>query len=286
LISINGKITPPEEAMVSVFDRGFLYGDSIYEVTMTINKKPFLIDKHLDRLWNSASKIDLRPDYTKEEIKAEIQKLLEKLDIANVYIRIVLTRGEGEITLDPTIKLKNNLVIIAKDLPSNPEWWYKDGVSMIISHTLRNPSDSLDPNIKSGNYLNNVMAFSEAKKRGAFDAIMLNHHRHVCEATTSNLWIVKNNKVITPPLSAGLLEGITRSTLLEVAKSHGFETYEDNITTDELISADECFITSSTKFIVPVTKIDDSLISDGKPGAITLKLLELYHNFAGSGSLS
>jgi len=264
-----------------VFDRGFLYGDSVYEVTMTINKKPFLLKEHLDRLWFSASKMELHLDYTQEEIRTEVEKLVAALDLDRAYIRIVLTRGEGEITLDPTVKLKNNLVIIAKDLPENPSWWYEKGVSMIVSDTLRNPSDSLDPNVKSGNYLNNVMALSEAKKLGAFDAIMLNHENHVSEATTSNVWIVKNNRVLTPPVRSGLLAGITRSILLKVARDNGFDVHEEDFTPDELRAADECFITSSTKLIVPVTKIDNINLGTGNPGVNTLKLLSLYRQFAG-----
>ncbi len=281
LVNVNGAISAPENAKISVFDRGFLYGDSVYEVTMTINKKPFLLKEHLDRLWYSARKMELHLDYSKEDIAKEVNRLIEELAIDRAYVRIIITRGEGEITLDPTLKLKNNLVIIAKQLPENPAWWYQKGLSMIVSDTLRNPTDSLDPSIKSGNYLNNVLAYSEAKKRGAFDAIMLNHENQVSEATTSNVWIIKDGRISTPPKNSGLLAGITRKIVLRIAKENKLDVHEEDFDADELRQADECFITSSTKLIVPVTKVDDELIGSGKPGDITLNLLKLYRQFAG-----
>ncbi|OUS00224.1 hypothetical protein A9Q84_02135 [Halobacteriovorax marinus] len=276
LININGTITTKEKASVSVFDRGFLYGDSIYEVTQTFNRSIFMLEEHLDRLWYSAGKMDMPIDFTREEIITEITRVLTQLDKENVYIRLILTRGEGEIGLDPNLATKNNLVIIAIEKEENPTWWYESGVSMIVAHIHRNPIDALDPNIKSGNYLNNVMAMSEAKKLGAFDAIMLNVDEQVTEATTSNIWIVKDGCIITPPIKAGLLGGITRRSLIKIAKKNELLIREENFNVDELKSADECFLTSTTKLIVPITTIDNSPIGDGKPGPMTSLLLKLY----------
>lgn len=275
-ININGQIVGPEKAFVSVFDRGFLYGDSIYEVTFTINSRPFMLEEHLDRLWFSASRLALPIHLTKDELQMEIEKTLAALGEARAYIRIIITRGEGEISLDPHTATKNNLVIITKPLSANPAWWYEKGVSVIIADTKRNPINSIDPNIKSGNYLNNVLAMAEARDQGVFDAIMLNHQGQVTEGTTSNIWCVKNGVFFTPPTSAGLLSGITRQTLISLARDHGMSVQEENLTPKDLHDAGEVFLTSSTKLIVPITKIDSRLVSDGTPGPKTRELLGIY----------
>lgn len=279
IVNVNGTIMPPEKASIPVLDRGFLYGDSIYEVTLTYDKKPFLMKEHLDRLWSSASKIEMHLKYTREDIIREVQKTIDHFGIPRAYIRIIITRGEGEIGLDPNLSDDNNLVIIVKELPENPSWWYEKGVHMIIADLRRLPKKVLDPNLKSGNYLSNVMAHHQAKKVGAFDAILLNMRGYVTEGTTNNIWMVRKDRVITPPLEAGLLEGITRSSLLTIGKKHGIEMVEDNFTADELKSAQEAFLTSSTREIVPITKIDDERIGQGVPGPMYLKLHQIYREF-------
>jgi len=279
IININGQIMPPEKASIPVLDRGFLYGDSIYEVTLTYDKKPFLMKEHLDRLWSSASKIEMHLKYTRDDIIREVQKTIDHFGIPRAYIRIIITRGEGEIGLDPMLSDDNNLVIIVKELPENPTWWYEQGVHMIIADLRRLPKKVLDPNLKSGNYLSNVMAHHQAKKVGAFDAILLNMRGYVTEGTTNNIWMVRKGRVITPPLEAGLLEGITRSSLLTIGKKHGIEMVEDNFTADELKSAQEAFLTSSTRELVPITKIDDERIGQGVPGPMYLKLHQFYREF-------
>lgn len=221
-------------------------------------------------------KMDMPLEITLEELQRDLKLVLDKLDTDNAYIRIIITRGEGEIGLDPALATKSNVIIIVKELPANPSWWYSDGVHMIISHTMRNPKNAVDPRIKSGNYLNNVMAINEAKKAGAYDAIMLNAKDEVTEATTSNIWVVKDGEVITPPVKAGLLGGITRKSLLKLAKENNYNISERNFNEEFLKSADECFLTSTTKLLVPITKIDNQDIGSGKPGPITLELLKLY----------
>ncbi len=276
LVNINGKIVPPELATVSVFDRGFLYGDSVYEVTMTKNGIPFMIEPHLDRLESSAQKIGLPLPFSRAEIIQQVITTVKKLGAVKCYVRIVCTRGEGEITLDPTAEQVGNFILITKELPEHPRAWYEKGVWMVVSDVVRNHKRSTDPSVKSGNYLNNVMAMGEAKRAGAFDAIMLNHKGKVSEGTTSNIWMVKNNKFITPPLDAGLLGGITRQSLLDLGKAKGLDMLEENFSPQQMKAADEVFLTSTTKEIVPIVKIDQHTIADGQPGVNTRKLHALY----------
>ncbi|WP_290733274.1 aminotransferase class IV [Halobacteriovorax sp. JY17] len=248
----------------------------MYEVTQTFNRKIFKLEDHFERLLYSAMKMDMPLDFSMEDLEKDLIAVLDKLNTSNAYIRIVVTRGEGEIGLDPALATKNNVIIIVKELPPNPSWWYTDGVHMIISHTMRNPKNAIDPRIKSGNYLNNVMAMNEAKKAGAFDAIMLNGKGEITEATTSNIWVIKDGEIITPPIKAGLLGGITRKSLLKIAAENSYNVSERNFDEDFLKSADECFLTSTTKLLVPITKVDNQSIGKGKPGLMTLELLELY----------
>lgn len=214
-----------------------------------------------------------------EEYESQIRAVAKKLHDAGhgrCYIRIVTTRGEGEITLDPKAAQKQNVIIIGKELAENPATWYEDGVEVIIASTLRNPVKSMDPNIKSGNYLNNILAYNEATEAGYFDAIMLNQDGNVTECTTSNIWIIKDGVFKTPPIAAGLLKGITRENVIHILKEKGIPFEEVNFTGSELKDADECFLTSSTKYLVPIVKIDDSQIGNGRPGKKTLQVLEIF----------
>ena len=279
IINLNGQIYSNQDAKISVLDRGFLYGDSVYEVIRTYNGIPFLLEDHLKRLWHSASKIGLHINYTQEHISQEITKTLAELEDDNAYIRIVVTRGEGPITLDPFSSDQNNLVVIVRALPTNPKEWYEKGVSVIIANVQRVDKLAIDPNIKSGNYLNNIMAVREAKKQGAFDAIMLNSEGFITEGSTHNVWMVKDKVIYTPPLKAGILEGITRKAVLQLASQHKIHVEQKNFTSDEFINADEAFLTATTKEIVPITQIDNSYVRDGKPGPLTLKILEIYKNY-------
>ncbi len=286
IISINKQLLSKSEAKISIFDRGFLFGDSIYEVTLTYNKVPFLLEEHLDRLWNSANALYMPIQFSREELKEEIHRGLTRLNLNRIYIRLIITRGEGLIGLDPDLATQQNLIIIFKELPPNPQEWYEKGVHMVIADIMRNPKKAIDPNIKSGNYLNNVLAMSQAKAKGAFDAIMLNHKGQVTEGTTNNIWIVQGEKVMTPPLKAGLLSGITRATLLKIGQKKGILMSESNFTADTLKNADEVFFTSSTKELVPVTKIDESPIGPGQPGPMTKRLHTLYQEFVQENILS
>lgn len=276
IVSINGTLMDPSEATISVFDRGFLYGDSIYEVTLTYDKKPSFMDEHLDRLEHSANSLMMKLQFSRERIKEEIQKCIDAVDSKRLYIRLIITRGCGAIGLDPNLADEQNFIILCKDLPNYPVEWYENGVDLVVADVRRNPKKAIDPSIKSGNYLNNVMAMAQAQQKGAYDAVMLNFHGQVTEATTSNIWLVKNKVLMTPPITSGLLGGITRKALLSIAEEQNMAFEEVNFTVAELKAADEVFLSSSTKELVPVAKIDGSPIGTGKPGEMTKKLHQLY----------
>lgn len=279
VVSINGKIMFKDEAKISVFDRGFLYGDSVYEVIRTYKGIPFLLQDHLDRLWHSASKLEMALNFDPAYLIKEINTCLGELGKENAYIRIIVTRGEGPIQMDPSLSGPNNVVIITKEFKEYPKEWYKKGVNILISNIERTSVRAVDPNIKSGNYLNNIMAYIHAKKQSAFDAIMLNGDGNITEGTTHNIWIIKDGKAFTPPLHAGILEGITRRTLLVLAKRNGIAVDQKNMTAEELINADECFMTSTTKELIPVTQVNNAPIGMGEPGPITKTLHKLYKDF-------
>lgn len=279
LVNINGNLFDGPLAQISVFDRGFLYGDSVYEATRTFNKRPFRIDQHIDRLFLSAEKISLVPTYSKEVILSEVLKTIEASPFKDATIRIVLTRGtNSDLGLDPDLADSNNLVIFTKEIKPNPMSWTSDGVSMVFYQKTIEASGSLP---KTGNYQENILAHKDAHAKGAYDAFMVNTHSHVTEGTTSNAWMIKDGILFTPPLSDGVLDGLTRKTILEMAKRQmlPLPLVEKSLTKDDFLSADECFITSTTRNVVPVTKIESHLVGNGKPGGITLKLLELYLEF-------
>ena len=279
LININGILQTGPEAHISVFDRGFLYGDSVYEATRTFDKKPFRINQHIDRLFESAEKISLIPTYSKEEILAEIIKTIQASKLDNVSIRIVLTRGTNyDLGLDPELSGPNNLIIFTKEIKPNPKCWTTEGVEMIFYQKKIKASGSLP---KTGNYQENVLANREAKNKNAYDAFMVNTEGYVTEGSTSNAWIIKNGTLLTPPLSDGVLDGLTRKTIIEMAKQKliPLPLVEKSLSPQDFKTADECFITSTTRNIVPVSKIEGVKIGHGKPGVMTLKLLDLYLEF-------
>lgn len=277
IVSINGEIQDPKDAKISVMDRGFLFGDSIYETLITFNKKIFRLDKHLQRLKNSARLLNMGITVSEEDIIHYIQTTVDASSAKNLKVRLVITRGTGMLSLDPTGDYQNNVVVIAIPRAENPPEWYSEGVKVIIADVMRTSPKSVDPNAKSGNYLNNVMAYRQAREAGAFEAIMLNQKGLVTEATTSNVWIIKDKKIMTPPIEEGLLQGITRTTLLEVAKSKGYDVSEQPLAPEDIQFADEMFLTSTSRFIVPVVEVDAKKIGSGKPGKLTLELLELFY---------
>jgi branched-chain amino acid aminotransferase len=271
VININGEIKDENSASISVLDRGFLYGDSVYEVTRTFNKIPLRLDKHIERLFSSAQKIFFCPKITKEQIKKEVLKTIAHSDFDNAFIRLVLTRGvNSDLGLDPDLAISENLIIYIKELHPNPKWWYDEGVKL---KSYQKESSSKGSLPKTGNYVINMLAYKEAISNSFYDALMINSDGTITECTTSNIWIVKDGKLLTPSLEVGILPGITRSTIVDM---NYCPTSETILKIDDFYNADECFITSTTREIVPVVKIDQLPIGNGKPGKITLSLIEEY----------
>lgn len=278
IVNVNGEIFKPEDAKISIFDRGFLYGDSIYEVTYSENRNLLFFDEHLDRLYNSAKLLGMNIFLDRNDIVTETIKTLKASNLERAYVRIILTRGETEITLDPNASFKNNIVIIAKPQPVYPEWMYNDGLHLAIVSVLRNDKRATDPNAKSGNYLNNVMAIAEAKKLGASDAVMANANGDIAEGSTFNVWAIKNGVVYTPPSESGLLKGITRSKVLEICKTQNINYKLKTFNSEFMQDADEVFITSSTKGIMPVKQLNNEIFGNGiKDWPHTKKLMTLYN---------
>jgi branched-chain amino acid aminotransferase len=261
--NVNGVITKAEDAKVTVFDRGFLYGDSIYEVTYSENGCILFFDEHMDRLYNSARLLEMKVFTSRDEITEQVLLTLKSSKIPRAYIRIILTRGETQISLDPNISFKNNLIIIVKPLPKLKTQMYKKGIRLIISNIQRNDKKSVDPSAKSGNYLNNVMAMNEAKTKGFDDAIMVNAKDHITEGTTFNIWAIKDGIVYTPKSESGLLEGITREELIKICTRKKIDLKICEMTPKFILDADEVFITSSTRGILPVALIEKKSFGEG-----------------------
>ena len=275
-IYINGKFYPKEEAKVSVFDHGYLYGDGIYETLRAYGGKVFEIDAHIRRLFQSAEKMEMRLPLDHNGIHKAIYDTLRENNLLDAYVRISVSRGPGDIGLDPELCPEPTMVIIAKQFNYYPETLYQKGVKVSIVNTRRNHPECLDPSIKSTNFLNNIFAKMEAKRAGAFEGIMLNHSNHVAEGTISNVFIVKRGSVLTPPLLAGILEGVTRDLVIRLAEKSGITVYEEIFTEVQLWQADEVFITNTTMEIMPVTDVDGHIIDGGAPGGITARLMAAY----------
>lgn len=274
IINLNGELHDEDSAKISVLDRGFLYGDSVYEATRTFNRIPFRLDQHIERLFDSASKIYFIPKTNREKIKSEVIKTLKATSFENVSIRIVLSRGTAsDLGLDPELAISENLIIYVKELKPNPTWWYETGVKLGFYQKESSSKGSLP---KTGNYIENMLAHRKAISLGLYDSIMINNDGHITECTTSNIWLVKNSVIFTPSLDEGVLPGLTRSTILSMPRQ--FPIVETKLTPQAVIDADECFITSTTREIVPVTEVDLKKIGNGTPGPITIKILQEYRS--------
>ncbi len=253
MTNIDGRIIPTSEAAVPVMDRGFLYGDSIYEVFRTYRGVPLFMEEHFERLENSARLVSMSISQSREELTEQIKKTVIASGATveqDVYVRYQITRGEGPIDLHPDASLPTRYVIIVAPLrPWNPKH-YATGMSMAIPEVRRNPVDALDPNIKGGNYLNNVIAVMQARKRGADESLILGADGKVTEASNSNVWFVINGETVTP--AAGNLRGLTKAAILNACAQRGVKTVERDIHGDELAEATECFVTSATREVMPV----------------------------------
>ncbi|MEY2501100.1 MAG: branched-chain amino acid aminotransferase [Verrucomicrobiota bacterium] len=283
MVNVNGQITADREAVVPVFDHGFLYGEGIYETLRTYNGRLFLYDRHMRRLRNSARLIDLPIPFSDDELGAHIRETIAatKLDGSEAYVRVLVTRGVGELTYDLKATPKPSWVIIVKPLPSPPPEIYQHGVRVVLVDVVRNHPQSVNPMIKSNNLMNSALAAQEALKRGGFEAVMRNYRGELTECTQSNLFVVKNGGALTPPLESGLLPGITREFVFEVGRAAGIDVREQILRDDDLFAADEAFLTSTTREILPITVLDEHKIGDGKPGVTTLKLLNAFRVASG-----
>ena len=275
-ISINGEFVDESNAKISVLDHGFLFGDSIYEVVRTVNGKLFAADRHLKRLHNSAASLDMPLQHDDEWLLQHWRDMHAKRGGGESYLRIIITRGVGPLSLDYTACETQNYIGIAKPLTIWADEDYAHGCKIVLADVRRNPKQATDPAIKSGNYLNNVLALKEARTGGATEAVMLNVEGYVTEATTSNVFMVKNGVVKTPALKEGLLEGVTRGFILQACKDLGLRCDETAFTGEELLDADEVFITGTTRDVMPVAYIGDKQIKR-TPGTLTIRIANTYH---------
>lgn len=282
MVYVDGKFYPQSEAKISVFDHGLLYGDGVFEGIRAYNGRIFKLDRHMDRLFNSAKAIDLKIPHTKEEMANLIVETCRKNDIHDGYIRPVVTRGPGDLGLDPRkCKKGASVVIIAQPQINLYGKVYERGMKVVTSSYRRVPPQSLSPSIKSLNYLNNIMARVEANQYGADEALMLDIHGYVSEATADNFFIIRNHTVNTPWSSTNL-PGVTRETILELAPQVGLKPEERLFTLYDVWAADEAFITGTAAEIGPVVEVDGRHIGDGKPGPQTRALMKAYRDLVTS----
>jgi len=276
-VYIDGKYYDPAQAKVSVFDHGLLYGDGVFEGIRAYNGRVFKLQEHVDRLYASAKAILLTVPLSPAAMTRAVVETCRRNKIRDGYVRLVVTRGVGTLGLNPNRCKKGSVIIIAGKIQLYPEAYYRDGMEIITVPTTRNLHSALNPAIKSLNYLNNILAKIEANNAGVEEAIMLNAEGFVAECTGDNLFIVKNRELLTPPLAAGALYGITRGVVMELAQEEGCRVSEPNLTRYDLFNADECFLTGTGAEIVPVVKIDGRVIGRGRPGRLTRKLVAKYH---------
>ncbi len=281
-IWISGEMYDKEDAKISVYDHGLLYGDGVFEGMRSYGGKIFRLEQHLDRLWESAQAIWLKIPASKSEVGAACRQMLEVNGIQDGYIRLIVTRGAGTLGLDPNKTSHPQIIVIADSIALYPPEMYAEGLSIVTASTMRSHPVALDPRIKSLNYLNNIMAKLEGLQAGCVEALMLNHKGEVAECTGDNIFIVKNGVVMTPPIDAGILDGITRRTVIALARETGHEMREIALTRHDVYVADECFLTGSAAEIIPVVKVDNRVIGSGQPGTVTGQLLERFHQLVRS----
>ena len=285
---VNGRIAGQHEASVSVFDHGFLFGEGVYEVMRTYGGEPFLLDRHFARLRTSASMIALSPGKTDGELEQAVGETIAAYKAGpgagdpsrELYVRMLLTRGVGDMSYNPASSPAPTLVIIVKPLVPPPASAYTDGVRVALVSVVRNHPQSVSPLIKSNCLLNNALAMQEAMRLGAFEAILRNYLGEIVECSQSNIFVVKDGVAITPRLDAGLLAGITRAFIHEVAHEAGVSLVDAVLHDDDVVGADEVFLTSTTREVVPIVQVNDRTIGNGRPGPVTKRLLEVYRSRA------
>jgi len=275
-VYVNGEFFPKEEAKISVFDHGFLYGDGVFEGIRAYGGRVFKLKEHIDRLYDGARGIMLDIPLTKEEMTEVVLETLRRNQLKDAYIRLVVSRGKGDLGLDPRKCQKPTIICIADKIVLYPEELYTEGMEIITAATRRNRPEGVNAQMKSLNYLNSIMAKIEANLAGVPEALMLNTEDYVAECTGDNIFIVKNGVLITPPPFVGILVGITRNTIIELAKQMGIKVEEKVFTRYEVFTADECFLSGTAAEAIPVVKVDGRPIADGKPGPVTKKIIEAF----------
>ncbi|BCB95230.1 branched chain amino acid aminotransferase [Dissulfurispira thermophila] len=281
-VYLNNKIVPASEAKVSVFDHGFLYGDGIYETMRVYDGVIFMLDEHIKRLYRSASLIGLNIPKKIPDIKISIYETLKANSLTNAYVRLTISRGYGTIGLDPDLCKEPTFVVMTNEFKSYPRSYYKEGIKSIISSVRRNLKEAINPQIKSLNFLNNILAKIEAKQADVYEAIMLNAEGYLTEGTISNIFFVKDNILCTPSVECGILDGITRAIVIDLALKNGLEVKEGKFTPEELYMASEVFITNTTMEVMPVSSIVDrtmhntACIAHKPVGEISKLLLKKY----------
>jgi branched-chain amino acid aminotransferase len=271
-VYLNDRFVPREEAVVSVFDRGFLYGDGVYETMRAYHGRVFLLAEHLARLERSAERLQLRMPVPREQLADLVRASIERNRLEEAYVRVTVSRGSGEIGLDPALCKIPTLVIIAKAFLPYPDSFYSEGISIAIVQTRRNLPAALPPEVKSLNFLNNILAKMEAIAVGAYEGVMLNHRDELTEGTTSNLFVVQNGRLCTPARECGILDGITRDVVLQLAHELKIPTEETRLYVKDLYGAEECFLTNTTHEVLPVTNANGRAVGNGRPGPITSRL--------------
>jgi branched-chain amino acid aminotransferase len=287
MVNVNGRVADEAHAVISVFDHGFLFGEGIYETLRTYNGEPFLFDRHMRRLRRSAAMIDLALPLTDGQIAARFDETMRAAGLGpggsgEAYIRLLVTRGIGDLTYDPAATPEPSFVVIVKPHVDLKPAVYETGVKVALVPVIRNHPSTVNPLIKSNNLLNCALAMQEAVRRGAFEGLMRNYRGEIAEFSTANVFVVKDGAALTPPIEAGLLPGITREFLFEVGADAGIPVRERVLRDADLFGADEAFLTSTTREIVPVVTVDDRPIGSGKPGPVTTALLEMFREKAKS----
>jgi branched-chain amino acid aminotransferase len=278
--SVNGVVTEAADARVCVLDNGFTFGDAVYETLRTYGGRPFHLDRHLERLRRSAEGLRIALPQSDAELGERVDALLAASGNAESYLRIIVSRGVGDISYAFERVVGPTVVMVTKPYQPLPAAAYADGVPVVLSSVRRNHPSALDPALKCCNLLNNALAMQEARAKGALEPIMLNLDGHVAEGAGSNVFLVKGGVLLTPPLSAGILAGVTRAVVLERARALGVTAREETVDVPELLAADEVFITSSLKELVPVATIDGARVGTGRPGPLTRRLLDDFRAYA------
>ena len=278
--SVNGEISPAEQARISVLDNGFTFGDGVYETLRTYGGRQFHLDRHLGRLRGSAGMLGIAIPKDDGALASDLDRLLERAANPESYIRIIVSRGVGEISYRFDRVKGPTVVMAARAYEPFPDAQYRDGIAAIISSLRRNSPRALDPAMKSCNLINNILAVREAQAKGAGEPIMLNEAGEVAEGASSNVFLVERGTLVTPPLEAGILPGVTRELVLEIARAEGIPVREETVDVERLLGADEAFITSTLKEVMPVSSIDGRKIGKGKAGPLTARLLEAYRRHA------